>query len=83
MHVLIRTGPADYTHAFVTPRSQTALLRDKDGHVVGTRPGTLPPGFEIKDGFRLYRAGGLVPTPNERDVYDALDLPYVDAWRRR
>jgi DNA polymerase/3'-5' exonuclease PolX len=83
LHVLIRTGPSAYAHQFVTPRSQTAVLRDRSCATVGTRPGLLPPGFEIKDGFRLYRAGAVVATPNERDVYDALDLPYVEPWERR
>jgi DNA polymerase/3'-5' exonuclease PolX len=81
--VLIRTGPSAYSHAFVTPRSQTAILRDRDGKPVGKRPGLLPPGFEIRDGFRLYRAGALVPTPDERTLYDALGLPYLEPWERR
>jgi DNA polymerase/3'-5' exonuclease PolX len=83
LHLLIRTGPAAYCHAFVTPRSQTAVLRDRDGNRVGERPGMLPPGFEIRNGFRLYRYGGLVPTPAERDVYDVLGLPHVEPWNRR
>lgn len=83
LHVLIRTGPAAYAHAFVTPVRMTAILRDRDGTVVGERPGLLPSGFEIKDGFRLYRHGGFVPTPDERDVYDLLGMAYVEPWSRR
>ena len=83
LQVVIRTGPSAYAHAFVTPRSQTAVLRDREGSVVGKRPGMLPSGFEIKDGFRLYRFGGVVPTPTERDVYDVLGLPYAEPWDRR
>jgi len=80
--LLIRTGPAAYAHAFVTPRSQMAILRDRDGKKVGERPGMLPPGFTIEQGFRLHRAGGFVPTPEERDVYDALELDYIPPTAR-
>ena len=81
--LLIRTGPSAYSHVFVTPRSETAVLRDRDGVVVGKRPGLLPPGFSIERGFRLYRAGAAIPTPEERDVYDALSMRYLDPTARR
>jgi DNA polymerase/3'-5' exonuclease PolX len=85
MWVLIRTGPAYYVHAFVTPRGQKAWIRDREGNVTGYRPGMLPPGFSIpKDsGFRLHRAHQFVPTPTEASVYEALGRPYLPPEHRR
>jgi DNA polymerase/3'-5' exonuclease PolX len=60
--LLIRTGPADFNKAVVTPRSQGGLL---------------PSGMQFKDGFHLYRFGGPVPTPDERDVFAALGLAWI------
>ena len=59
---LISTGPAAFNKALVTPRHQG---------------GWLPPGFEIKDGFKLFRAGGRILTPREEDVFEALGIPYL------
>jgi hypothetical protein len=77
MWLVIRTGPSGFSHALVTPRGQKAAIRRRDGSIVEYRQGMLPPGFEIKDSFRLYRFGGLVATPEESDVFDALGLPYI------
>jgi hypothetical protein len=85
MWVLIRTGPANYVHAFVTPRGQKAWIRDREGNVTGYRPGMLPPGFSIpKDsGFQLHRAHQFVPRPTEASVYEALGRPYLPPEHRR
>lgn len=60
--LLIRTGPASFNKAIVTPRFQGGLL---------------PSGFAWKDGFKLYRPGGRVETPTEESVFEALELPYL------
>jgi DNA polymerase/3'-5' exonuclease PolX len=71
--VLIRTGPASFNKAIVTPRYQGGLL---------------PSGFEWKDSFRLHRYGGVLPTPTEESIFEAIGLPYVtpqdrDAYIKR
>lgn len=65
--LLIRTGPSDFNKALVT------------SHYKG---GLLPAGFEVKDGFHLYRYGGRVPTPTEADVFEAYGLPYREPSER-
>lgn len=57
----IRTGPAAFNKALVAPRSQG---------------GVLPPGFEFKNGFKLYRGGGQIPTPTEDELFHALGFEY-------
>lgn len=66
--LLIRTGPADFNKRLVTQRG---------------KGGALPPGFEFRDGFKLYRAGGRVPTPTEEDVFAAMGLPFIAPKDRR
>lgn len=80
---VVRTGPAGYSHAFVTPRSQQVVVKRSRNGTVVRRPGLLPSGFEIKGGFRLFRSGGFVPTPEEADVYEVLGMKYVEPWERR
>ena len=65
--LLVRTGPSTLNKALVTPRHQGGLL---------------PAGFEIRDGFKLFRAGGRVPTPTEEDVFRELGLPYLEPCDR-
>ena len=64
----IRTGPAAFNKAMVTPRSQG---------------GRLLPGFEFKDGFKLHRYGGRIETPTEEALFEALGLPVVAPEDRR
>lgn len=63
MWLLIRTGPPDFNKRVVTSRLSGGLL---------------PPGVQVRDGFRLYRYGGRVPTPEERDAFAALGLPWAE-----
>lgn len=65
--LLIRTGPAEFNKAIVTPRFQGGLL---------------PSGFEWKNGFQLHRYGGRVNTRTEEDVFEALGLPYLEPHKR-
>jgi len=88
MWMLIRTGPADYAHAFVTPSGTSAGIRNAEGVVTDYRPGLLPPGFSVErspehGGFRLHRAHLFVPTPTEASVYEALGRPYIPPEDRR
>lgn len=68
----IRTGPADWSQAFVTPTS------------LGGR--FLPPGHKVENGA-LWRLVGsewvLVPTPEETDFFVAIGHPYVEPKHRR
>ena len=63
---LIRTGPAGYSHRLVTPRRMG---------------GMLPEWMRVKDGA-LWKSIGedgwvKIVTPEERDVYEALNLPWL------
>ena len=59
--MLLRTGPADYSHRFVKLRM--------DG-------GAMPFGWRVADG-QLWRGSTPLSTPEEADVYAALDLPWI------
>lgn len=65
--LLIRTGPAGFNKALVTPKRNGGLL---------------PAGCEFKDGFQLWKWGERVPTPTERSVFDALGIEYREPWDR-
>lgn len=81
--VAIRTGPADYSHRLVTPRS---VRIGGPPDAPQPRPfGLLPPGFAFPKGtgFQLHRFGGRVETPTEESFFDAIGLPYVAPWDRR
>lgn len=71
--LVLRTGPADFTHWLVTPQSAG---------------GALPEGMKFDDG-QLWRdadhpftGGELVPTPTEEDVFAALGLAYRPPHQR-
>ena len=57
----LRTGPGDYTHWLVTPK--------RFG-------GGLPGHIELRHGA-LWNHSTLVPTPEEEDLFKALDIPFV------
>ena len=60
---LIRTGPAEYSHALVTPKWHGGLL---------------PSHLQVKDGAVWNRnTGEILETPEEENVYNLLDIPYV------
>jgi DNA polymerase/3'-5' exonuclease PolX len=68
---LIRTGPADYSQWLVT------YARRQGMHVVN---GALHNGLGIPG--RDDCSCEVIPTPEERDVYTALGLPYIEPWER-
>lgn len=72
--LLIRTGPAEFSHWIVTPQS---------------KGGAIPDCVVYKD-FHLWRVGEEsddlptpIFTPDETAWFNALDLPYIDPWDRR
>lgn len=79
---VLRTGPAGYSHALVTPQGQQAHIRgDPRGDYY--RPGLLPPGYIVKD-CRVYGGDGrLIPTPTEQSFYTAIGLKWAEPWARR
>lgn len=67
MWMVVRTGPEQFSKWIVTARSAG---------------GGRPPGIEVRDGFRLYRHGGLVTNPDEQSVFDTYGLAYIPATDR-
>ena len=64
----IRTGPADFSHKFVTKHSQG---------------GWLPDYLLVEDGLLKVRATGeIIPTPEEADFFEAIGMPWIDPWER-
>jgi DNA polymerase/3'-5' exonuclease PolX len=63
----IRTGPADFSHWLVTPKRQG---------------GAMPAHLRVHDGA-LWQGNEIVPTPEEKDFFAALGLPYVEPRERR
>ncbi len=59
----IRTGPADFTRAFVTQRCEGGRI--------------LQTGMRIQDGG-LYDRGVLIPTPTEKDFFEAIGTSWVN-----
>lgn len=64
---LIRTGPAEYSHKFVTPKQKR---------------GMLPSNMQVKDGA-IWCNGKMFETPEEADVYKLIGLPYEEPQNRR
>lgn len=59
----IRTGPAEYSHRLVTPRSQGGLMPDH---------------LQMKEGSLRYRVSGeAIPTPTEESFFAAISLPWI------
>jgi DNA polymerase/3'-5' exonuclease PolX len=61
LQLLIRTGPADFSHRLVTGRRHG---------------GCLPAGWKVKDG-RLHGYNGALETTEERDVFAALGMDWI------
>lgn len=68
LQVVLRTGPADFSHRLVTPR------RFKGG---------MPDGWRVTGAHIENERGELVPTPEEADVFRVLGIPYIDPPDRR
>lgn len=72
--LLLRTGPAAYSRQLVKPRG--TFTKDN-------RPGLLPPEILPRDGWLTERVSGYrIPTPTERDAFEALRLRYQEPWER-
>jgi DNA polymerase/3'-5' exonuclease PolX len=63
---LIRTGPADYSHRFVTSKQ---------------RGGMMPSNMQVKDGA-IWLNGKIIQTPEESDVYRLIGAEFVAPERR-
>lgn len=69
MQFAVRTGPADLSRDLVTPISN-------GGH--------LPLGWKVADGWKLFdHTGQVIPTPTERDVFEALGMKYIEPEKRQ
>ncbi len=65
----IRTGPADFSHKFVTKRSLGGWLPDR---------------LKVEEGLlRENQAGTIIPTPEERDFFNALEMPWIEPAERQ
>ena len=68
--LLLRTGPADYSQRFVTQIKQR-------------RPAHHVAGGELHGGMQCWGTPcTVVPTPEERDVFRATGVPWVEPWDR-
>jgi DNA polymerase/3'-5' exonuclease PolX len=71
----IRTGPADYSHALVSPEGMRL-----PGN---SRLGMLPNRYRVQDGRLIYRVSGQpIPTPTERGFFDLIGVPYLEPQNR-
>lgn len=72
----IRTGPADYSHALVSPKGMP---------VPGiNRVGCLPERFRVQDGWLTSRVSGQrIPTPTEEGFFELIDVPWLAPEERR
>jgi DNA polymerase/3'-5' exonuclease PolX len=64
---LIRTGSAEFSHRFVTPRKHGGLL---------------PSHLHVKDGA-IWSNNHIIETPQERDVFDLAGVPWIEPEERR
>lgn len=65
--MLLRTGPGDANGVLVTKLG----VRNHEGLY-----GILPSGYQFREG-ELWRGDVHLPTPEEKDVFAALDMPYI------
>lgn len=63
----IRTGPMEFSKWLVTEKRWG---------------GAMPAGMVQVDGA-LYRGGQVVETPEERDYFEALGVPWMEPWERK
>jgi len=64
---IIRTGPAEFSKRLVTAQPH----------------GLLPRGFKFKDGALRADTAGILKTLDERDVFDALGIPFIEPGDRQ
>lgn len=64
---LIRTGPAEYSHRFVTPKHYG---------------GMLPSNLKVKDGA-IWKGNQLIETPEEEDVFNLIGAPWIPPMERK
>lgn len=75
MILAIRTGPAAFSNALVTPRG----MKTRAG-----RDGLMPSYLKQQDGWLTYRTSGeRIPTPTEESAFDVLKLRYIEPADRR
>lgn len=67
VQLLIRTGPADYSHKFVMPKTQGGMLHGWQ---------------KVRDGA-MWAGEKQIATPEEEDVYLAIGMPYIQPQERR
>lgn len=82
--LMIRTGPAAYSHQLVTERGKALVVGHQPNGRPITRYGLLPSHLRVQDGWLTSRFSGIrIPTPEERDFYEHTRLPYIDPQDRR
>lgn len=82
--LMIRTGPAAYSHQLVTERGKQLVVGFHPNGRPITRIGLLPSHLKVDKGWLISRVSGIrIPTPEERDFYDHTRLPYIEPWERR
>lgn len=82
--LMIRTGPAAYSHQLVTERGKPLVVGHEPNGRPITRVGLLPPHLRVQDGWLTYRTSGeRIPTPEESDFYGVTGLPFMHPWERR
>lgn len=67
VQLLIRTGPAEYSHKFVMPKTQGGMLHGWQ---------------KVRDGA-MWAGEKQIATPEEEDVYLAIGMPYIQPQERR
>jgi len=67
VQLLIRTGPADFSHRFVTKKKYGGLL---------------PSNLRVKDGA-IWSNNHIIETPNEEDVFEVLGIPFIEPKDRQ
>jgi DNA polymerase/3'-5' exonuclease PolX len=73
-HLVLRTGPAAFSRQLVVERGR----RTKDG-----RPGLLPPHIKPVDGWLTRGIARLrIETPEERDIFELFNIPYLEPQER-
>jgi DNA polymerase/3'-5' exonuclease PolX len=81
--LLIRTGPAAYSHQLVTEKGKALVVGHQPNGRPITRFGMLPPHLKVDKGWLTSRMSGIrIPTPEEQTFYEHTRLHYLEPWRR-